>query len=286
MQIESQELGEGRIYYPSREEIDRRLFVELKKYLLLKEESALSFQLLKEDKGQVHQILYHGETLYSKYYQFRSIGRTLKRFFRGPYAVKNLRTALKLLEAGIPSVLPVGSIVYKKGLFSLESIFIMREVEGVNLFDYLKRERIDKAFIMKLTNKLAKLSALLLKNNFYHSDPNLFNLFLSFREEESILTLIDIDNIYELPLLPERILLENLVLFHYRMVENSLELPFTIGEREMRSFCNTLYQELELATPWKRFYDRIQEKTIERLKKRGLWEIYQDRCEALRGETL
>lgn len=286
MEMKSQAFGEGRIYYPSREEIDRDLFGEITKYLLRKEESRLSFQLLKEDKGQVHRILYQGETLYSKYYQFKSIARTLKRFMRGPYAVKNLRTALKLLEAGIPSVVPVGSIVYKKNIFSVESIFIMREVEGINLFDYLKSERIDKAFLMRLTDKLAKLSALLLKNNFYHSDPNLFNLFLSGREEESILTLIDIDNIYRLPLLSERILLENLVLFHYRMVENSLELPFTIGEREMRRFCGTLYQELEITTPWRRFYSRVQEMTIERLKRRGLWEVYEDRCEALRGETL
>lgn len=63
MEMKSQAFGEGRIYYPSREEIDRDLFGEITKYLLRKEESRLSFQLLKEDKGQVHRILYQGETL-------------------------------------------------------------------------------------------------------------------------------------------------------------------------------------------------------------------------------
>ena len=57
----------------------------------------------------------------------------------------------------------------------------------------------------------------LINNKFLHQDPGLNNFMIDIKEDIEI-KLIDIDNIYQLPVLPERLILKNLAKLRSRQI--------------------------------------------------------------------
>ncbi|MCK8824300.1 lipopolysaccharide kinase InaA family protein [Fuchsiella alkaliacetigena] len=278
MEVVKKEYAEVKVYNPLEVEIDFDFIAEIKDYLLFAKDSYLSFELVKEDKSDVYRLEYKKEPFYVKHYSYKSFNKIAKRFFRGAYGVKNLKTAVKLLAAGINAVQPIATLVYKRNFLFVDSIFIMKEVEGFDLYDYLAENNFSYQFKRKLIIKLAKLWAELYNNKFLHKDPNLFNLFINWDNGDFNLSLVDIDNIYKLPFIPKKLVVKNLFKFNERLIVNCNELGLELGKKELLLFCTELVDALQWDNiDLKSFIDQVIKGTKARLKrkqKEHLWYKY------------
>lgn len=167
------------------------------------------FELVQETKAKVYRFNFNNEVYYMKSYAFRSISKIIKNLFRPIEAVRCFKMAISLSNAHFAVAEPVLALTRSKNMFFSESIFVTKEVPGVDLYTYLfSNDNInDLELRKKIIKKIALLWSNLTNHNIVHLDPGLDNLIVSPTKEDIQIQLIDIDNMYSLPFLPKRLLL-------------------------------------------------------------------------------
>lgn len=202
------------IYY--QDEVNYGLAEELMDYVWsnkgLKQHKE-NFELIKDDvkKGKVYRMKFDDQVYYVKCYAHRKLKKVIKNIFRPVEAVKCFKIGIKLLNADIAVAEPVLGLTCRRSLFLVDSIFVAKEVPGVDLHAYLERNKTyDKELRENIIREMALLWSKLVNHNFLHHDPWLGNFMFDPKQKIIQIKLIDIDNIYSLPFLPQNILIKNL----------------------------------------------------------------------------
>lgn len=178
----------------------------------------IKIALIKADKGKVYKAEYNNQTYYIKSYANRSIKKNFKNIFRLPEGIRFFKLAEKLKKSDIPAPVPVLALTLRRNFIVVDSIFVMEEVAGVDLYTYLsKTDKCNRVIREKVIDEFAFLWSKLINNKFLHQDPGLNNFMIDIKEDIEI-KLIDIDNIYQLPVLPERLILKNLAKLRSRQI--------------------------------------------------------------------
>ncbi|MGM0472452.1 MAG: lipopolysaccharide kinase InaA family protein [Bacillota bacterium] len=148
---------------------------------------------------EVFRFNYKEESYYLKYYQHSRLSKKLQTMIRQPEGIRNFKTALKLLAAGIRTAQPVLALTKRNGL-TYDSIFITKAAPGIQLNDYLEQQDVDRK---KLLLTLGQVGAKFVNHNFAHQDPTLDNFFIVSSHDQLKLSLIDLDDIYAMIYLPK-----------------------------------------------------------------------------------
>lgn len=227
------------------------------------------FELIKADKSEVYKLHTPNAVYYVKYYQAQKFSKKIKNLVRKPAAARHFYTANKLLASRIGTAEPILGIVKDKNLLLKESLFVTREIQGINLYEHAKSQpEIDTRRI--IIKKLAKLWAKLINNNFWHKDPRLFNIMLQEDGQSLELILVDIDNIYSLPIFPHRLVIKNLTKLSADMLKDVITSDtksLTPQERILffAEFTNYYERDVNL----KQFINRVNDRVIKRLRKKN-----------------
>lgn len=178
-----------------------------------------NFKLVQETKAKVYKLTFDNQVYYLKSYSPRNTSKILKNLFRPIEAIRCFQTDLKLNNANIPAAKPVLAITRKVNYFLVDSIFVTREVPGIDLFTYMTTYNFNNTEVRKkIMKSLAIIWSDLINNNFLHIDPGLNNLIIQPEKKEVQLKLIDIDAIYSLPFIPKKlIIIKNLLRLKQRM---------------------------------------------------------------------
>ncbi|WP_333594249.1 lipopolysaccharide kinase InaA family protein [Anaerospora hongkongensis] len=178
-----------------------------------------NYKLIQETKAKVYKLTFDNQVYYLKSYSPRSTSKILKNLFRPIEAIRCFQTDLKLNKANIPAAKPVLAITRKVNCFLVDSIFVTREVPGIDLFTYMTTSNLNNPELRKkIMKKLAIIWSDLINNNFLHIDPGLNNLIIKPEKKDIQLKLIDIDAIYSLPFIPKKLLIiKNLLRLKQRM---------------------------------------------------------------------
>lgn len=219
------------------------------------------------DKGKVYKTKYKGENYFIKSYSHKKFRKLFKNLFRPVDAIRHCKTISELKNANISVMEPVLSLTYKKNSFVTDSIFVTREVKGISILDFLKKDNLNIKKRKYIIKKLGIIWGKLLNNNFMHQDPSLSNYIINFNTGE--LTLIDVDNLYKIPISISKILLQSLARLYdlalYDFDQASAK-PLTYRERIL--FVKFLLLNYKPRLDKKEFINYINDLTIERLIKK------------------
>lgn len=231
--------------------------------------SIISYELIKDDKGKVYKIEYNNQTYYLKSYSYRNFKKNIKNIFRSSEAVRYFKLAIKLISADITVTEPVLGLTLRRNLFMIDSIFVMKEVPGVDLHTYLfKSDKCNKIIRRKTINKFALIWGKLINNNFLHQDPCLRNFMINLKQGEVQIKLIDIDNIYLLPIFPKKMLMKNLAKLRSRQLTdfkktNTEPLNQVEVNTFLKEFKKNCKKEIEISS----LFNAISIETVKRLIK-------------------
>jgi hypothetical protein len=175
---------------------------------------SVKFELVRDLRSKVYKMRFQDETYYLKSYTPQNVGKIVKNFFRPADAVRYFQTSTKISRAGLIVAQPVLALTQKRGIYTAESIFVTREVPGVDLHTYFIQEALqDQELRTRMINQLVLIWRKLVNGNLVHQDPCLGNFIVlpEKKGKDFQLALIDVDNIYYRPLLPRKlIVLKNL----------------------------------------------------------------------------
>lgn len=169
--------------------------------------SEKDFRLVQETKAKVYWMEFDNQAYYLKYYSYRNTSKIIKNIVRSVDALRCFQTGIKLINAGIETAKPVLALTMKRNMFLTDSIFVAKEVPGVDLYTYLANNTNNPDLRKDLLKKIAIIWSKLVNNNFVHLDPWLGNFMAYPVQGDLKLELIDIDNIYSIPYLPQKLLL-------------------------------------------------------------------------------
>lgn len=183
-----------------------------------------SFELVKDDnKGRVFKLKHRNKWYYIKVYQHRKISKLLKNIFRSVESIRHFKTLNVLIKRKIPVITPVLALTNKRSFYLTDSIFVTEAFKGDNLYRFLlEKQYITKEFRAALIKKIALLYAQLINGNILNQDPSLLNILINYNNEKITLSLVDIDNAYTYPYLPEKVIFSNLAKFSARVLGDLL----------------------------------------------------------------
>lgn len=197
-----------RIYY--QEHCPDNLAAKIIEYVwLLPEQSKkdADFQLIQATKATVYKVTFDSQVYYIKSYAYRNTSKVIKNLFRPIDALRCFQTGIKLKIAGIPVLEPIMALTIRRNAMLVDSIFVTKEVPGIDLYSYLSKHNQDPNLRQEIIRKIAVIWSKLINHGLLHLDPWLGNFMVDYNEGELALKLIDIDNIYSLPFVPQKILL-------------------------------------------------------------------------------
>ncbi|WP_027339408.1 lipopolysaccharide kinase InaA family protein [Halonatronum saccharophilum] len=255
-----------KIYYKNNYQKD--LAQEIIEYIWFEDRTnAHRFKLVKDDKkGKVYRFKFDKQAYYLKYYAHRRTKKVIKNLFRPVEAIRHFKTILRLKSANIPVIEPVLSLTYKQNLFITDSIFVTKEFEGISLFDYIKNKDYNLKERRNIVKGLGQIWGKLLGNNFSHQDPGLQNFMINLNSNKIVL--IDVDNIYWIPISVKRVVLESLVRFYDRSLSNFHQTDAkSLTAQERILFVKKLFKHYHTKIKKSEFIDRINHLTIKRLTK-------------------
>ncbi len=193
------------LYYELAEEIIR--FVWLNQ---ASSEDVEKFDLIRDIRSKVYKLKFENEIYYLKSYTPQNMSKIVKNYFRPADAVRYFQTSIRINQAGMAVAQPILALTRKRGFHPADSIFVTREVPGVDLSTYLMGDaQYDPELRKKIITQLALIYSKLVSHNLAHQDPCLRNFIIhpGQKEKDFQLQLIDVDNIYFMPLLPRKLLL-------------------------------------------------------------------------------
>jgi hypothetical protein len=199
-------------YYDS---FDKDLVQEVIRCLMDKDLDKGSMEFVKDGKGrQVFKLAVNDKKYYIKKYFYRKISKRIKNLFRSAEALRALKVSLRLLRSGVPVVQPVLAVVYRRDFWTVDSLFVTEDFQGIDLQSYLADGKYDQDIKSLIIKGTARLWAQFYKNNFINGDPNLGSILIKFTQSDFKLSLVDVDNTRHLLSLPERMVIKNLIEFN------------------------------------------------------------------------
>ena len=233
----------------------------------------LSLECIKKDKSKVYRAEFSGKVYYIKYYHLKKMDKIIKNLFRKPEAVRHFIMANKLMRNKIPTVKPVLGMTKKRDFLVTDSLLVTEEIKGMNLYEYAKLPQ-SSDIRKKVIKNLAKLWAELINNKFWHKDPRLFNIMIKFNKENFKLILVDIDNIYSMPVFPHKLVIKNLTKLSADMLTDVITSGSEcLTSRERILFFKEFTKAYNRDINFKKFVNRINDRIINRLKKKDYSEI-------------
>lgn len=209
---------------------------------------AENFELIRNIRSKVYKMKFQGEVYYLKSYTPRDTSKIIKNFFRPVDAVRYFQITAKLRAAGVPIAQPILALTKKTGFRSADSIFVTREVSGMDLYDYLLQgAQDDSEQRKKMVIQFAFMWSRLINLSLVHQDPWLGNFIIHFDKDKDDfqIQLIDVDNIYFIPLLPRKLFwLLNVKRLHYKLGR----VNFPVSQSEIQLFLDKLDEFMKLDT--------------------------------------
>ena len=205
-----------------------------------------TFELLKAERTKVYKMSFHNECYYLKCYTPQSMSKIIKNFFRPADAVRYFQLSYHLQQTGVAVAQSVLALTKKNGLLRADSILVTKEVPGTDLYSYLLQgAQHDSQQRTEIVKQFAFIWSRLIKLKLVHLDCWLGNFIASpgTRAESVQVSLIDVDNIYPRPLLPQKILwLMNVKRLKYKL--GKIQFPIAPAEeslflRELNKFLHT-----------------------------------------------
>ncbi|WP_110954082.1 lipopolysaccharide kinase InaA family protein [Anaerosinus massiliensis] len=207
--------AEINMYYQN--DLYYELAEELIQFLWLKQPSSKAtreIDLIRDFRSKVYKMNFKNEIYYVKSYTPQTISKKIKNYFRPADAVRYFQTSIRIKQAGVAVAQPVIALTRKRGIYPSDSIFVTREIPGIDLYTFLMGEaRANPVLRNNVISQLALILAKLSTHSLAHQDTSLYNFIVHPEQCNKILhiQLIDVDNIYFRPLLPQKlILLKNL----------------------------------------------------------------------------
>ncbi|RCW83292.1 lipopolysaccharide kinase (Kdo/WaaP) family protein [Halanaerobium sp. DL-01] len=199
------------IYYKNQEPSKKHINLTLD---LLKGKTN-NMQLIKKDNGrEIYKTNINSKGYYFKKYSYRNFDKKLKNLIRRPAAYRSLKRTYQLLDNGIPVVKPVLAAVFKKNLWTYDSVFVTEDFGGENMQKFIAFGEYDKNFKNKVIKKTAKIWAQMYNKNFVNGDPNLPGILIKVINNDIHICLVDIDNIRRLFYINKNIILKNMANFN------------------------------------------------------------------------
>lgn len=202
------------------------------------------FKLIQETKARVFRMRFDNQAYYLKCYSYRNSSKVIKNMLRPVDALKCFQVGMKLLHADIATAKPVLALTMRINAFLVDSIFVTPEVPGMDLYTYLSNHSGDPQLRTALIKKVAVIWSKLVNHNLLHLDPWLGNFMIYPIKNELQLELIDIDNIYSVPYLPQKLLvMKNLSKLRGKQSNSFAATPAEIDLflEEFRLRCNTCH---------------------------------------------
>lgn len=197
-------------------ELESDLVKKVINYLKIEDLSKFSkAKLVKASQGRwVFKLEVNGESYYAKKYFYRRISKKLKNLFRSAEALRALKISHQLLTAEIPVVQPVLAAVYRRNLWTFDSIFVTRDFGGTDLQDFLAYGDYDKELKEEVIKKVAQLWADFHKEEFLNGDPNLASILVKFVKDDIEIGLVDVDNVHKSSFLSWKKIMRTLIDFN------------------------------------------------------------------------
>lgn len=225
----------------------------------------MDVEIIKDNyKGCVYKVKYENENYFVKVYSFTRLRKLIKNLFRPVRSIRIFETIDKLNKNNIPVIKPILAIVNQKSFLRKDSIFVSKEFDGVNLRDYIEKEKLSKKERIDIIKQMGILWGKLLDNNFVHQDPGLKNFMYNKKAKEIVL--IDLDNIYHSSITIRKFLFESLARFYefsisdFRESENKY-----LSSKERKLFLKYFLKNYKLNMSLEDFIYKINDLVIKRL---------------------
>lgn len=173
-----------------------------------------NFSLIDKSTGRrVFKLEFGNKSYYIKKYSYRKVSKRIKNLFRPSEAFRAFKKCKQLLAAEVSVVKPVLAITYRHDIWTVDSLFITEDFQGMNLRDYLAYEDYSLELKREIIKRLAEFWFELYQLKFLNGDPNIVNILIRFNQEKFELGLVDVDNIKKLPFIPWKMVIKNLIKF-------------------------------------------------------------------------
>lgn len=246
------------IYY--QDKLDKELLTKTI-YFLTSEDNIENINIVKPNKaGYVFKAEINDKIYYFKKYQNKNFLKIIKDFFRPERAVRSLKISIHLKRKNIPTVEPILAVVFIRSPIKKKSIFVTEDFDGTELRKYITN-KIPFEAKKQILSKIVNLYCQLLKNHFYHQDPDLQNFLI----KQNRIVLVDVDSIRKFPFFTWKIILKNLINFNQQLIKvvtidkNS---NFTKEDRDyiIRNILKNLRKNIDLQET----IDFLNEKSLEK----------------------
>jgi hypothetical protein len=190
-------------------------------------------------KQKADLVIVHWEncSYYIKHYKNRNFKSIIRNILR-PVS-RYMKMSCSLLQAGIPVAEPVMAVSFKRNLFVSEGIFVMKEVQGKTLEEYLNSKQ-ENEELKEVIKQLGIIWGKLYKYRYFHADPNTGNYIIQNSGNCVQLSLVDIDSLYNLPTLPKIMFFNRLCRFLFSVYCELAKNGRTIGFRKVFLFFQNL----------------------------------------------
>ncbi|MGM0369645.1 MAG: lipopolysaccharide kinase InaA family protein [Bacillota bacterium] len=230
-----------------------------------------NFKLVKGDdfKSQVFRCKYKGEVYYVKSQAPRETSKLIKNIFRPVEALRHFKMLQQLSNADLIVPKPILSLTYSRKLFVKDSILVTKELKGIDLDKYLLDSKDENYKLRKkIIEQIAEIWAKLINNKLLHQDPCLENFKVEFQADKIKVKLVDIDNIYHLPIFPKKSLLNNLAKLRARQLSDFIKTNTKdLNSGELNLFYETFLNAYDGDLKLNQVKERVNDLTIKRLLK-------------------
>lgn len=280
--MESKKLKAGYKIYHDKNHCITGLAKEIIKRIYQEQTAGSGFELIKSrpERGlTTYRLKYEGNGYFVKNFKYNGFWRRLDNLLRVPYGIRQYRKAQQLKDFNIPAVEPVLAISKKMSFCQIKSTFVSREIPADNFKQLIAGEKLDlPEERLLIINKFGSIWARLFNNNFIHLDPTPDNFLVKSMEKEVEIYLVDLVDIYSLPVVPGFIIIYNIAGFFRHLVSklaklNSAGLTAEEWGRFFDSFMGYYDRPLNKVD----FRNKIEKLTFKKLlKKNKLQAIKQD----------
>ncbi|SDL18294.1 lipopolysaccharide kinase InaA family protein [Halarsenatibacter silvermanii] len=270
-----------KLYYPvSNENINNKI-LEIAVDMLASKKGSKEAELINRQGSknvEVYKACLSNQDYYLKKYDYQRPSYILKEKFFSIEAIKQLKLSYELNKLNIPSIRPEFAITGKNNLLSnVPSIFVSKGIEsGFDCSYLIKRKEIQhdmqKEKLESLFTQVVYLIVKLANNNFLHKDPAPGNFLIQKPHEKPRVFLVDFDDIFKLPVMPERLKVHMLARLKAKFMNRFEKYNFTYESLWKKSFKNVFRGHYNKKWNIKKYNRVLKELTNKKVN----WRKYRD----------
>ena len=259
------------------QDVDKKVVPEIYEYLMNDKDKLKLIKQTNRKNTAVYYYNFEGDGYYIKHFYFRKWSYSLKEIIGNPIGLTSYRKSVRMLAHDIKVATPVSAITYGGTAFKRDSIFITRELEkSVLINDLIKGNQImdipdDK--LEDLVVQMAGIWASLLNNNFIHKDPNANNFMIVDLDGDAEIYLIDIADVFDLPVGTEYFKIHALARFFGKFVKAFIQSGAEFDLEYLDIFEKRFIEKYEFKGSKEKFIARVKELARKKYK----WRLDRDR---------